>query len=175
MNKIFYSKFLKPIVGFVISAVVFVQLLVTSFFIFPGIALAARTINSATLNGGSSISVAAGRSITAAVTVTTDGSDDNWKSTKYQIEDQTAVCVNTDNHNNDGTYTESFSIIAPSSLGTYDVSFWAYSNNVCSTGESSVSILTDGITVINSINTSKDAFLTQIMLLLIMKQVQNWR
>ncbi len=66
-----------------------------------------RTITSATLNGGSSTAVYPSASITASVTVFGGGSgDDNWRSTKYTIEGQTAVCVNTPDHSS-GFNTES--------------------------------------------------------------------
>ena len=153
--RVFLSKTLS---GFTIFNVILAQILV-GLFVFTGTALASRTINSATLNGESNVFVVSAQSITAAVTVKTTGSDtdNDWLSTKYQIEGQGAVCVDTPDYTSTGTYTESFLITAPSSLGTYDVSFWAYNNNTCLSGESSISTLTDGVTVVNAI-TAKDAY-----------------
>lgn len=111
---------------------------------------AARIINSATLNGISSVSVAPSASITASVTVTTSGSgtDDNWQSTSWRIGSSGAfTCYNHANHNNDGTYTEAFAITAPASSGTYDASFIAYSNNNCTDGASSTFTLTNAVVV----------------------------
>jgi len=122
----------------------------------------ARTINWVTLNGGSqwtppspssnggSVTVAPSASITASVDVTTTGSgvQRNWKSTSYQIEGGSLICVDTNNHESAGTFTESFSITAPSSPGTYDVSFIAYSDdNNCASNPSLTLTLIDGITV----------------------------
>jgi len=108
-----------------------------------------RTIDSAKLNDANSVTVPPSTSITAKVTVTTTGSgtDNDWKSTRYRIEGGSWTCVNTPDHTSSGTNTESFQITAPSSAGVYDVNFRAYSDNSCSSGESSTYTLTDGITV----------------------------
>src|SRR5262245_51919351 len=90
-------------------------------------ALATLTIQSATLNGGSSVTVQANATITAAVTVVTSAS--NWKGTQWNISSN--QCVDTTDHNVNGTFTESFSITAPGSAGTYSVSFTAISNDNC--------------------------------------------
>ena len=113
----------------------------------------ARNIDSATLNGAGSVTVAPSTSITAAVTVTTtgSGSDNNWESTAYLIEGGSWQCVNTPDHGTSGgpsgTFTESFSITAPATPGVYDVSFRAYSNPTCNNGQSNTLTLTNGITV----------------------------
>src|SRR3989344_1889338 len=110
-------------------------------------AFAARTIDSATVNGASSVTVAPSASITAAVTVTTSGTGTNndWNATSWNISG--ANCVNHANHSSSGTFVESFSITAPASPGTYDVSFIAYQNNGCSTGASTTYTLTGGVVV----------------------------
>ena len=111
-----------------------------------------RTIISATLDGGGSVTAPPSTSITAAVTVrTTSGSD--WESTRYRIEGGSWTCVDTPDHIYDsGTHTdtESFTITAPSSLGTYDVTFVAYLNDDCSGSGPSTLTLTDGIIVANA-------------------------
>jgi len=114
----------------------------------------ARDIDSTTLDGGSSVTVPPSTSITAAVTVTTwrygwwEGETANdWKSTRYRIEGGSWTCVDTPDHTTSGTYTESFSITAPATPEVYDVSFRAYLDDLCSSGESSTYTLTDGITV----------------------------
>ncbi len=107
-----------------------------------------RTINWVTLNGGSNVTVSPGATITAAINVTVSGLLYNdWKSTKYQIEGESEQCVNTPDHTGKGTWTESFTITAPSNPGTYDVSFRAFKNDSCSSGESGKFTLRDGITV----------------------------
>jgi hypothetical protein len=111
--------------------------------------LDARTINSATLNGVSSVTVSPSATITATVDVTTDGTGNaaRWRCTKYTVEGQTSVNVDHTNHDSAGTYSESFSITAPSSTGTYDVTFTAYRDDGCTLDASSPRVLTDGITV----------------------------
>ncbi|MBN2095292.1 MAG: VWA domain-containing protein [Candidatus Aenigmarchaeota archaeon] len=108
-----------------------------------------RNITNVTLDGLSSVSVLPSASITAAVTlVSTSGS--YWRSTMYQIEGESAVCVDTPDHTESGThtYTEPFSITAPSAPGVYDASFIAYLNNDCTgSSPSNTYTLIDGITV----------------------------
>lgn len=90
--------------------------------------MASSTINSATLNGASTVAVSPNSTITASVSVTSsNGVADRWKCTKYLVEGQVAVKINTANHQGD-TASESFSITAPSNDGTYDVSFTTYSD-----------------------------------------------
>jgi cysteine-rich repeat protein len=108
-----------------------------------------RNIDSAKLNDANSVTVPPSTSITAKVTVTTSGSgsNNNWESTRYLIEGGSWQCVDTPDHTDSGTYTESFNIIAPSSPGVYDVSFRAYRDDSCSQDVSNTYILTNGITV----------------------------
>ncbi len=119
------------------------------FFSFSGKALAARTINSATLNGSSSVTVAPSSSITAGVTVTTSGGGpaNDWNSTSYQISGQGTNCVNHADYTNSGTFSESFGVTAPATPGTYNVSFIAYQDNSCATSPSNTVTLTGGIVV----------------------------
>lgn len=131
----------------------FLSLAVLHFIASP--AKAAMTINSATLNGGSSVSVAPSASVTANVNVTISASS-NWQSTSYTVNGST-TCVDTANHTSAGTYSESFGITAPASSGTYDVSFTAYANNTCGGGSSSAYNLTGGITVTNPTPTPTSA------------------
>jgi len=108
---------------------------------------AARTINSVTLDGASSVNVAPSQSITASVNVTTGGSgNDDWKATKYTIQGQSAVCVNHADHIGAGVYSESFSITAPSNVGSYNFNVIAYQKDDCSGGSDSYT-LTNGIVV----------------------------
>ncbi|MGD0204845.1 MAG: VWA domain-containing protein, partial [Dehalococcoidia bacterium] len=108
-----------------------------------------RTINSVTLNGGSSVTVAPGASITAAVTVKTAYSDNDWKSTGWRISTTSGsfTCVDTPDHTSSGTYTESFSITAPATSGIYNAYFVAYSDNGCSSGASGTKTLSSSVVV----------------------------
>ena len=110
-----------------------------------------RTINSVTLNGGTSVTVSAGESITAVVNVTTDnsGGNQNWRSTGWLIGTAPGVltCVDHPNHDGSGTYAETFSITAPTT-GTYNAYFVAYANETCSSQPSSTFTLTNAVTVV---------------------------
>ena len=111
-----------------------------------------RTINWVTLNGGTTVTVPPGASITAAVNVTTSGSgsDNDWKSTGWRISTSppaSFTCVNHGNHGSTGTYTESFSITAPTAVGTYSAYFRAYSDDGCGSGGSSTYTMTNAVVV----------------------------
>ena len=111
-------------------------------------AYAALNITSATVNGGTSVTVAAGAKISATVNETsTNGT--NWRSVYWTI--GTGVCVNTTNYWNSGNYSETFNITAPSTSGTYDATFVAYSNDNCSGTSSNTYTLTNGVTVATAV------------------------
>ena len=97
--------------------------------------LATRVINSVTLNGASSVTVAPSASITTVVNVTTvaDGSGATWNSTKWTV-NGVATCVDTANHSGAGSYSESITITAPASVGSYNVLINVYVTNSCGTG-----------------------------------------
>lgn len=112
-------------------------------------AYAARTINSATVDGGTSVSVSPATSIRADIQVSTTGNGANgrWRSSSWEI-DGTPYCVNhTDYSSSGGTFSEHFNIVAPLTSGTYAVTFVAYRNNSCSQGASSDYVLNDAVTV----------------------------
>jgi hypothetical protein len=99
----------------------------------------ARTINSVTLNGGETVTVAPGGTITVVVTVTTDGGGANarWRSTDWRIGTTGGfTCVNHANHDGAGTYTETFTITAPATPGTYSITTRVYQDDGCSQGQS---------------------------------------
>jgi hypothetical protein len=113
-----------------------------------------RTIQGVTLDGGPSVTVAPGASITAAVTVKRTGTshaEKDWKSTAWRISTTppgSLTCVDTPNHTGSaGTDTESFPITAPTPAGTYNAYFVAYSDDDCDEGDSSVFKLTGGVVV----------------------------
>ncbi|MBI2286759.1 MAG: isopeptide-forming domain-containing fimbrial protein [Nitrosomonadales bacterium] len=130
-------------------------------FLFPAQAHAARTITSATLNGGSSVTVAPSAAITAAVNVTTDGTGAaaRWRSTGWLISTTapgTVTCVDHLNHDGAGSYSETFSITAPATSGTYNAYFIAYNNDTCSSGASATRTMAGAVivTVTNPVPTT---------------------
>lgn len=88
-----------------------------------------------TINHVSQVTVAPGTTVLATLEVTTLGTydSDDWKSSAYKIGSGSWICVDTNNHTNDGTYTESFGITAPANPGSYDVSFRVYNYSSCMT------------------------------------------
>jgi len=106
----------------------------------------ARTIDSVTLNGGSSVTVAPNGSITVVVNVTTaTPGNPNWGSTRWQIGSSSA-CINHSNHNSSGSYSETLTITAPATAGTYNITITVYQDDTCNQGASSTTI-TNGVTV----------------------------
>lgn len=115
------------------------------------------TINSVTLNGGSSTTVLAGTLVTTTINVTVTGVN-TWGSVGYTIwslggSTFSGGCANTPDHTS-GTNTETFSITAPSNFGTYNATFMTYSNNNCNGSQTDVFTLTNGVTVLNRLITS---------------------
>lgn len=114
---------------------------------------AARTINSVTLNGAASVTVAPGDSVTVVINVTTTGSGtaNDWRGTGWRISTTppgTLTCWDHANHTSAGTYNETTTIAAPTTPGTYNAYFVAYDNDGCSTGASPTAILTSGVIVV---------------------------
>lgn len=111
-----------------------------------------RTINSVTLNGGSSVSVSPGASITAVVNVSTSVSGGtNWRSTSWRIATTppgTTTCVDHPNHDAVGVFGEVISITAPTSPGVYNAYFIAFQENDCTTAPSATFVLTNAVTVV---------------------------
>jgi|GEM_PF-7053873 len=112
-----------------------------------------RTINSATVNGSSSyISNTPGETITASVNVTTVGvgANANFDSVAWLVDTTsggTFTCVDTADHNNPGTYDQSFDITVPSTDGTYNAYFIAYKDDNCKNGASNTFELANAITL----------------------------
>ncbi len=106
-----------------------------------------RTITSVTLNGGSSVTVAPGATITVAVNVNTSGGDNDWESTRYKIGgfdwSDPRVCVDTPDHTSSGSHSEIFTITAPSTVGNYDFRIRVYEDDDCDDGASNIIILTN--------------------------------
>src|SRR3990167_4162303 len=118
-----------------LKALFTISIFLILLFSFPNQIFASRTIDSTTLNGASSVTVSPSPSITAQVNVTTvvAGGGADWQGTPWTVNGST-TCVDHTNHNAAGSYSESFTITAPASNGTYDASFIAYSNNICTQG-----------------------------------------
>ena len=56
--------------------------------------------------------------------------------TSWSLDGATATCVNTANYNAAGSYSDSFSVSAPSSTGTHTLEFIVYDDNHCGSGAS---------------------------------------
>ncbi len=132
-----------------------VVLALVGLFGFAEMAQAARTINSVTLDGASSTTVAPGATISVLVNVTTDSSGGSnptrWRSTGWRISTTgpgTLTCENHANHDSSGAYNETFDIAAPSTPGTYNAYFVAYGNDSCSSGASSTTVLASSVIVV---------------------------
>jgi cysteine-rich repeat protein len=142
-----------PELGHNYSRQLFLIFSIISIFLFSATALAARTTTSATLNGGSSVTVLPDASITAAVTGTLSSGDD-WHSTGWQIRisEGSYNCVNTPDHDSNGIYTETFTITAPSTPGVYNVYFRiSGSNSNCGSEKGTVLTMSNAVTVQSSI------------------------
>ncbi len=129
-------------------------LLVLALAWAPMSAHAARTVTSATLNGASSVTVTPGTSITAVVNVTTDGSGSNarWYSTGWYIGTSppgSVTCVNNQTqYSSAGSYSETFSVTAPATTGTYNAYFIAYNSADCGSGASATYTMSGAVVVI---------------------------
>jgi hypothetical protein len=113
-------------------------------------------VNSATLNGASSVTVAANATIAAVVNVTTQNNA-IWGSTGWRISTAPGsfTCVNTtDTSGSDGTFNESLNIPAPAAAGTYNVYFAAYTSNVCGGTASNTLLMPNAVTVTATVNTT---------------------
>ena len=109
------------------------------------------TIVSVTLNGGASVTVTPGASITVNITVTTLPTR-NWNTTGWRISTADAgpfTCADVPNpdRNGIGTFSESFTITAPLTAGTYNAYFIASNSGSCAGSTSAVGAISSGITV----------------------------
>jgi len=109
-----------------------------------------RVVNTVTLNGVATVTVGSGGTITIVVNVTTDngGGNNDWQSTAWRIGNSGAfTCVNHADHTTSGTYNETFTITAPVTPDTYNISFISYSNDTCTQGASTTFTITNGVVV----------------------------
>ncbi|OMH38165.1 LamG domain-containing protein [Motiliproteus sp. MSK22-1] len=128
-----------------------IAILLVSFFVI-GTASASRIINSVTLNGANNVSVSAGDTISASLSVTTSGGANSnaWKSSAWLISTSSGsgfTCVNHGNHNQSGTYSETFDITAPVSAGSYNAYFLVYNDNSCNGSSSNLYFLSNSVVV----------------------------
>lgn len=106
-----------------------------------------KTINSVTLNSGSSVTVMSSVLINASVKATVSGGGAAaWKATEYQIGSATPVCRDITDKSNT-TYTDSFSIAVPATTGTYDFKITLRNQNDCGGTPMAIYTLTGGIVV----------------------------
>jgi hypothetical protein len=107
-----------------------------------------RTTSSATLDGGSSVTVLQGASITAAILgLISDGND--WEGTQWLISTTSPgamTCQNSTDRGS-GSFTESFSITAPSVVGTYNAYFRVSGHDSCSNTLGSLLTMLNAVTV----------------------------
>lgn len=111
-----------------------------------------HAINSVTLNGVSSVTVLPGASITAAVTATiaSNRGHRSWSSTGWRIATTppgSVTCVDTPDHGT-GTFTESFTVAAPTIPGVYNAYFIAFRGIFCDgTNPTATFTMTGAVTV----------------------------
>jgi len=141
----------KPLSGYAVSILIALTLAISPAL--AASALAARTTVSATVNGVSSVTVAPGDAITVEVTGTLS-SHNNWLATEWLISDTppgSTNCEDTANHNSNGTYSESFSVNAPTTPGTYNLYARIDGSNSCSSAQQGSSLtLPDAVTVVDT-------------------------
>jgi len=129
--------------------------IIGSQLVFPETSRADRTIDSVTLNGSPSVTVDPSAPITAVATVTTSGGNVNndWQSIAWRIDTSSGAmtCVNFEpDHTNRGTYSETITITAPATEGTYNAYFIAYNDDDCSSGASSTYAMPSAVIVLNT-------------------------
>ncbi|MES2318330.1 MAG: DUF6701 domain-containing protein [Pseudomonadota bacterium] len=98
-----------------------------------GAARAAISVTAVTVNGAATTTVAPGANITINVTVVlTNGS--KWRATSFTTTPTSSLswCYFSPNINGNGTYTRSFTVPAPTAVGTFSLNTRAYTGSQCS-------------------------------------------
>ena len=130
---------------------------------FMGIATAAPATDRARLNGGSTVTVAPGSSINAAVTTTSgNGAGNRVGSIGWRIATSapgSVTCVDVVPDQSKQTATTSFTVTAPTAAGTYHAYFAAFGDDACANNPSNVVTLTGGVVVASA--ASADLALTK--------------
>jgi len=124
-------------------------ILLTIGLTLGGNALAALTVDSVALGGGTSIAVTPGATIPVSMAVTNDLTN-SWNSTGWRISTTapgTTTCYDhADHYGASLSASESFNVTAPASVGTYTAYFVASSNSTCS-GTTTTSTLSNSVIV----------------------------
>ena len=116
---------------------------------------AALVIDSATVDGGTTTTVAAGSTISLSLTVTSSGggASNDWFATGWLIANASGplTCFNHADYSDSGTYTETFDITAPAAAGTFNVYLVAYRKDDC-TGGSSIEFVLASAVITTAVN-----------------------
>jgi|GEM_PF-6462890 len=136
--------------SFVVKIASLISALVLFAGVVPGIAFASQSITNIDLNGSNSTTIAPAASITVLVTVSLSNGD-SWRGTEYRFESGNYTCVDTADHtdtnpNGSQSFTETFSVNAPASNGTYDFDIRVRENAGC-TGDQVSGSLNNGVIV----------------------------
>ena len=132
--------------------------LLLAFVLLVGTVMpASAVINgvSATVNGGSSTTVAYSDTVQISFTVNrTSSGNDNWRATRYRYDSGPWICVNhSDFTSNPGaggsTDTATFTISAPFAVGTYDLELEPREDNDCGGSGGNSVVLADAV-IVNS-------------------------
>jgi hypothetical protein len=120
---------------------------VVNAFLTIALKPAPLVVTSATLNGAASVTVLDGSSITAVVNASV-AAGSQWRSTGWRISGTapgTLTCVNHPNHDVAGSFNEAFTVTAPSTVGTYNVYFIAYTDDACGANPSSALVMSGAV------------------------------
>jgi len=116
-------------------------------------------INDVLMTGSNKVTVPTSSTLTILVTVSTysvsGDTNVNWRTTGYRISTSAGSlsCNNTDNFSGPGSFSDSFTVQAPTTAGTYNLYLVAYSDNSCSQGASTTYELDNAIETLVYANT----------------------
>ena len=117
-----------------------------------------RQIDWVKVNGGSSVTVSPEASISVEIQVTTSGSGEGilWEKTEWSIStvswDPSYTCADTVDFTSAGTNKTSFNIKAPSTPGTYNAYFIAWSGTKCNGRNTETFRLPNAVVVVSKAN-----------------------
>jgi len=152
------------------SEIIMVVALLAVMVAMTGVAAASIAGIAVKLDGGTTVTVSPGATIPSTIEVTTSSESSPyicnviigpsqtclpyWRSVGWII-NGASYCNNTPDHTTVGTFTETFSITAPTIPGTYSPEFTAYGSDDCQFvlhGTSEPFYLTNGVIVTTSPN-----------------------
>lgn len=109
-------------------------------------ATAAITVTAVTVNGGASTNVSPGASITVNVTVVLTGGS-KWRATSFVSSPASDLswCYYSPNISGNGTYTRSFQVDAPATVGTFSLVTRGYTGSRCTGTASATRTLSNAI------------------------------